>query len=172
MASCDREGRVYVETATRKLSVLGSDNDQLVRVLNQLLGLVMDTSPLPRFSRRQSAIRPASSCVAVSSSLIAKCVEGRFADSIDCSMSGSSKQCPMAAPSLAPSTDTCQRSDVPGLMLDSPAAVPQLPRTRGKTNQPVQRLVLHFIHDPFPKLPVWPEHTPNPQVPMVPSAKP
>lgn len=82
-----------------------------------------------------------------------RCVEGRFADWMDSSTEGSSTQCTIDAPSLGPSTKTCQRSDGPEVMFDSPGAVPQLPTARGKRHKPSHSRIRRFNCGPFPKIP-------------------
>lgn len=88
----------------------------------------MDTSPLVKPRRRQSAIRLASSSFAASRSLILRCVEGRFALAIASSMIGSSMHWSIP-PLLGPETPTSQRSDVPVAGLTSSGLVRSLPRS-------------------------------------------
>lgn len=110
----------------------------------QFLGLMIDTSPLFKPRRRQSAMRTASSFFAVSRSLMLKCVDGRFALAIESSIIGSFKHGSIT-PLRGPDTPTIQRSDVPEVMSASPGFTAQLPRARGRT-------LIPMIHWYFPLL--------------------
>lgn len=90
---------------------------------------------------------------------MSRCVEGRSADWIASSIRVCSKQCSIEASSLAPSTLTCHRSDVPGVTTVAPGAVPQLTKTRGITNTPIQWRFILFLPYVQPDQSICSAHT-------------